>query len=142
MSDSGTASKSEKPVPAAVEVTVTVTVDEDWIEFLTKHPDIFGRDYCGYWLRGVEHDDERGWLVWEDDEEHRKGDEPGAAEAVAAWQAGEALPEGWYRLDRALAIKAWGEGVKRSGVDWYENGDGVAYDCAVQMALLGEVRYG
>lgn len=34
------------------------------------------------------------------------------------------------------------EGVKRRGVHWYEEGDGNDYDIALQMALLGEVRYG
>jgi hypothetical protein len=34
------------------------------------------------------------------------------------------------------------EGVKRWGESWYVDGDGPRYDVAVQLALLGEERYG
>ena len=96
MSDTA-AQKSKKPVPPTVTVAVTLTVDEGWIDFL-DHSDIFGRDYCGYWLRGVEHVKKRGWLVWEEgasDESARFGEEPNRAEALAAWRAGGPLPKGW-----------------------------------------------
>jgi hypothetical protein len=121
---------------------VTIEIDEAWIEYLTQHSDIFGRLYAGYWLRGVEHDKYRGWLCWEDDEEHRKGEEPDREAALKAWEAGETLPERWFRLDRAMAIRAWIEGVKRWGVDWIDGTDATREDVVVQLAMLGEIRYG
>lgn len=123
-------------------VTITVKVDPEWIEFLTKYSDIFGSPYyAGYWLFGVERDDALGWLAYEHGDDRRPSDRE-CKRVVALWRAGEPLPERWFRLDRAAAIKAWGEAVKRYGVDWYEKADGAVYDVAVQMALLGEVRYG
>lgn len=121
--------------------TITVTINPQWIEYLTKYPDIFDSNRAGYWLRGVEHNI-TGWLVWEDDEKCKPGDEPNRAEALREWMLGNPLPEHWYRLDRAAAIRAWEEGVKRWGVDWYEEADSTREDVVVQLALLGEVRYG
>ena len=37
---------------------------EDWIDFLIHHPDIFATNYCGYWMRGIEVDGCSGWLCW------------------------------------------------------------------------------
>lgn len=123
-------------------VIITSTVDPEWINFCTKETDLFSHNYCGYWLRGVEHDSARGWLVWEDDERHAPEEEPERDAAFAAWNAGKPLPKGWYRLDRETAVRAWGEGVKWRGERWYENGDANAYDYVLQMTLLGEERYG
>lgn len=129
----------------ALETTLTQAIEvprEEWIDYLTKEVDIFMTGYCGYWLRGVEKTKARGWLVWEDDEDHAKGKEPDRKEALRAWRAGEALPAGWYRLDEAAAIKAYHEGIKLWGADWFEpHGDADGYDIAIQMALLGEHRY-
>jgi len=36
---------------------------------------------------------------------------------------------------------AWEHGVRRDGVDWYENGDANTYDNLMQLAVLGEIRY-
>ena len=123
--------------------TITVTINPSWIEYLTKYPDIFDSNAAGYWLRGAEHDPELGWLCWEDDEKCAHGEEPNRVEAYEAWKARlDPLPHGWFRLDRAAAIRAWEEGVKRWGVDWYEKADSTSQDVVVQLALLGEVRYG
>ncbi len=122
--------------------TVTSDVDPEWVEYCTQYADLLERDHCGYWLRGVERDDALGWLTWEDDEQHSPGEEPEREAAIAAWRAGAELPKGWYRLDRDAAVKAWGAGVKKWGVDWYEDADAHSYDCVIQMALLGEHRYG
>ncbi len=117
--------------------------EEDWIDFLTKHNDIFSRNYSGYWLRGVEHDPYLGWLCWEDDEQHRRGDEPYRESAIACWKDGAMLPEGWYRLNKEMAMKAYSVGVVKWGEDWFEDkGDAGTYDVVIQLALLGEVRYG
>lgn len=121
--------------------SVTVEIDPFWVEYLTHYPDIFGRQYAGYWLRGVEQD-EYGWLCWEDDEKCARGSEPNRTEAFVAWVTGEPLPAHWFRLDRAAALRAWEEGVKRWGVDWYQHTDAQREDVVIQLALLGELRYG
>lgn len=134
---------TERPEPLQHTFTITVAVDPFWVDYLTKYPGIFGRQYAGYWLRGVERHTERGWLCWEDDEQHRQGEEPDREEALEAWRSGDpALPKGWYRLDSAAALRAWEEGVKRWGVDWYEQTDANREDVVVQLSLLGEIRYG
>lgn len=122
--------------------TLTVEIDPKWIDYLTQSNDIFTQSRAGYWLRGVEHNKERGWLVWEDDEKCRFGQEPNREAAIHEWALGNPLPEHWFRLDRAAAIRAWEEGVKRWGITWYEDVDGRLEDVVVQLALLGEIRYG
>ena len=134
---------TERPEPLKHTFTLTVAIHPFWVEYLTgPWADIFGRQYAGYWLRGIAHHPERGWLCWEDDERHRQSEEPLRAEAMAAWRTGEPLPAGWYRLDRAAALRAWEVGVKRWGVGWYAQVDAQAEDIVLQEALLGEVRYG
>jgi hypothetical protein len=134
---------TERPEPLKHTFTITIEVDSFWVEYLTGYgSDIFGRQYAGYWLRGVDRHPEREWLCWEDDEQHRKGEEPHRVEALRAWALGEKLPDGWYRLDRAAALRAWEEGVKRWGTSWYEHTDANREDVVVQLALLGEIRYG
>lgn len=136
-----TAKKSE---PIQHTFSITVNVDPFWIEYLTRYSDIFGRQYAGYWLRGVEHDSKLGWLCWEDDEQHRSGTEPNREEALKSWRAGKLLPANWFRLDRAAALRAWEEGVKKYGFDWYGSNehDATTEDVLLQLTLLGEVRYG
>ena len=132
---------SKTTVTAQIEIQIPV---EGWIDYLTQCVDIFGTTYyAGYWARGVEHDKGRGWLVWEHgDTGAALGEEPDRKAAVKAWRSGAALPKGWHRLDRDAAIRAFVEGAKKWGVEWFENGDGPRYDYCVQMALLGEERYG
>jgi hypothetical protein len=134
--------KKTRPDPTVHTFSVTVEIDPFWVEYLTQNVDIFGQQYVGYWLRGVERDPDLGWLVWEDDERHEWGFEPNRMAARNAWREGQPLPEGWYRLDRAAAVRAWEEGVKRWGVGWYAEVDAPREDLVVQLALLGEVRYG
>lgn len=122
--------------------TLTVDVDPNWVEYVTQCNDLFETTRAGYWLRGVEYDAALGWLCWEDDEKCRHGEEPNLKEALEAWQAGKTLPEHWFLLDRTAALRAWEEGVKRWGVDWYEQVDAQREDVVLQLALLGEVRYG
>ena len=137
------ASATMKKAPVTTTLTKPIEVPrEDWIDYLTQCNDIFKSVYCGYWLRGVERTKARGWLVWEDDEEHATGKEPNRKEALAAWRAGKALPAGWFRLDEAMAVKAYHEGIKLWGEGWFEtHGDADGYDIALQMAMLGELRY-
>lgn len=126
----------------ATTATITSTVNPGWIDLCTKETDLFMSTHCGYWLRGAERDPAIGWLVWESLAKPPFDKEPGREKALAAWRAGKPLPKGWYRLDHETAVRAWGEGVKWRGEKWYENGDANAYDYVLQMALLGEERYG
>ena len=139
-----TATETKRPDPTLHTFSMTVAIDPFWVEYLTQNNDIFGKMYAGYWLRAVAHDPERGWLCWEDDEQHRRGEEPGRAQAMEAWVWGKGLPlpNGWYRLDRAAALRAWEAGIKRWGVGWYAQVDAQCEDIVLQEALLGEVRYG
>jgi hypothetical protein len=128
-----------------IKVEIEVEVDPDWIEFVTIYPDIFMTSYCGYWMYGMEQDDELGWLVHEHDEQHsvrQVAKSPEYPAIVKAWREGGKLPDNWFRLNKEAAIKAWAEGVKKYGTDWYENGDAISYDVVLQLALLGEIRYG
>jgi hypothetical protein len=128
-----------------IKVEVSVVVDQDWIEFCTQYNELFSTNYCGYWLGGVEYSDKLGWLAWEhpDDKSAKDADdEPGYKKILAAWKKGKPLPPHWFRLDAAAAMKAWAEGCKKYGVDWYENSDAVSIDVVIQLALLGEVIYG
>lgn len=117
---------------------------EDWIDYLTKYPDIFSGDYCGYWMRGVERDDKLGWLCWEHGDDWADYDqEPSRDAAVLAWKSGTPPPLGWHYLNEDAAVKAYVAGCQRWGIDWFdEKGDVGTYDVAIQLALLGEVRYG
>ena len=135
---------TERPEPLKRTFSITVEIDPFWVEYLTQNADIFGRQYAGYWLRGIDRHPERGSLCWEDDWQHDVDEEPNRKEATEAWVWGKGLPlpKGWYRLDRAAALRAWEEGVKRWGVDWYEHTDAEREDVVIQLSLLGEVRYG
>ena len=126
-------------------MTCEIEIDDYWIEYVTSYSDLFGTQYCGYWMYGIEHDSQRGWLSFEHDDNIRLRDvvrHPSYDLAVKAWEEGKELPQGWYRLDKAAAIKAWEHGVRLYGLDWYDKGDAERYDVAIQLALLGEIVYG
>lgn len=134
-------------------VLVPAGVDLRWVDLVTGSNesgesvlgsvDVFLTSYCGYWLMGVRFERKHGWLAWEHAAAERRPTPAETAEAVAKWRKGEALPEGWHRLDRALALRAWECGFNRRGADWFTRGDGSAYDVAIQRALFaGDVRYG
>ena len=136
-----------------VSVTIQSTVAAGWITHVTGdaegYSDIFMRDYCGYWLCGVTHgrhhgDPDLGWLAYDyvNNEDRNYTDEE-RHNAIQAWKAREPLPNNFYALNQDLATKAWAEGVKKDGVEWFEDGDGNTYDNAVQRAIFnGEVVYG
>ncbi len=121
---------------------VTFTVEskqaDEWVEEILTSTDVFRRDHAGYWMRGVELTQKRGWLVFDDEGGYDACDET----AIEAWRAGKKLPGGYYRLDRAAAIKAWIEGAKRYGVEWFHKEDATAWDVALQTALLEKIVYG
>lgn len=125
---------------------VVSEIDRGWIDFVTGGPsgygDVFAPTYCGYWLFGVEHDQSLGWLAFELAGDVRRPGDKASADAVKLWRDGAALPPRFFRLDAALAAKAWIEGFKHGGAGWYAHGDGAVYDSAIQRALFGEARYG
>ena len=126
-----------------VNATILLRIDPFWIEYCTQYNDLFMTSHSGYWMRGVERDNELGWLVYEiADEDIPFDKEPNNVEARQLWRAGKELPPGYFRLDKKMAIQAWLEGVRRYGEDWYENTDALRDDVVIQLAMLGEVRYG
>lgn len=138
-------SVTERPAPLKHTFTITADVDPEWVNYITRFPDIFGRPYyAGYWAQGVAIDWELGWLVAEINDQERWPGKTESARVEALWRAGEPLPARWYRLDRTAALRMWEEGVKRLGVGWYDSNehDGSLEDVLLQLALLGEVRYG
>jgi hypothetical protein len=130
-------------------VTLDLPVSLEWLEFALKYQDLFMTNYSGYWAccaAGVEKktDDETfgGWLVFDCVDADRAPSDEEIEAAEAAHEAGEKLPENFLLLDEAAACRAFSAGVKRWGVQWYEDGDASTYDYVLQMALLGEVLYG
>lgn len=127
----------------AVDISVNVP-REDWIDYLTKYSDIFSGDYIGYWGYGhrLRNGDQKiGWIVLESDAQQVM--ESRGREAENCFRDKLPMPEGCHLLDETAAIRAYIEGVKKWGVDWFEEkGDAGTYDIAIQLALLGEIRYG
>lgn len=130
----------KKNIPVTVEIATNV--NPEWIEMCTQHTDLFMQSYCGYWARGLERTNARGWLVFESAGEIPRGEEPNKTRAVREWRTGNKLPQLYHRLDEAAAIRAWKYGVEKWGLGWYDDADATSYDIVIQLALLGEVRYG
>lgn len=122
---------------------MTVQVPEEWIRYVTCEREIFGRPHhAGYWLYGAAQDDELGWLVFEMKDE-RRPDKAAIEHVKVLWLCGKDLPENWYRLDQAAAIRAWEIATKRWGeLGWPDFRDGPHEDEVIQLTLLGELRYG
>jgi len=141
---------TKKPTPIRHTLTFEVDVDADFVDYLTQYNDIFMTSRAGYWAFGhalpkrdatvgAAH---AGWLVFEClRSSSGMPSEKNIARALDCWKTGETLPKGWHLLDRDAAIRAWCEGVKRWGVEWYEEVDVDREDTVVQLSLLGEVRY-
>lgn len=122
-------------------VPLTLNIDKFWIEYCTQYSDLFYTNRCGYWMRGVERTKARGWLAYESGGEVSPGEEPFLKEAKKAWREGTKLPPGYFVINEDTAIKAWVEGVKRYGVDWYDDIDANREDVVMQLALLGDIKY-
>lgn len=119
-----------------------IRVPGEWIDFITGYNDVFRSDHAGYWMYGAERLDS-GWLVYESGD-HGRPSERAVKRALRAHKAGEGVPNRFFVIDKAFAVKAYVEGVKRWGADWYDDydHDASSYDVIIQMAALGEVRYG
>ena len=126
-------------------VKIEVPVSIEWIDFATQSSNIFRINYCGYWMYGMEHNGNLGWLCYVHDEEktvRQVSQIPEYQDIVAKWKAGEPLPKGWHCLNKDSALRAFSEGVKAKGAFWYKDGDARDYDEAIQRAFFGEVLYG
>lgn len=123
----------------------TMRVPGEWIDFLTKYSDVFRTDHSGYWAFGLtlNNDDGTDWLAYEMADDRRPSKKV-QDDVLALHEKGEKLPERWFVIDKAFAIKAYVEGAKKWGVRWYDDHDWDAssVDVVVQLAMLGEVRYG
>lgn len=144
MNDNDTENKNFHLATLTMEIKIP---QEDWVDYLTQDSEIFNSNYCGYWARGVDHDPYIGWLIWEDDEKRPHGEEPNREEAIQAFREhNTTLPKNWFVLNKEMAVKAYLEGVKRWGQTWFDLGgdhnDSMGYDTVIQLALLGEVKYG
>ena len=139
-----------------VKVEIEVVVDLDWVGMVAHYVDIFGHDYIGYWLRRIGHSSDLalGQLGWEFELDKRTEglgfidrlpveiEDDLHKDAIRAWKDRQPLPPHYFALNIETAKKAWIEGVKKYGLDWYENGDADTYDYVLQMALLTEITYG
>lgn len=123
-------------------VEVQIKIDPGWFDFCLDDIDLFRTSYCGYWARGYEIDG--GWLIYENcDKPYSFEEEPDYSLAMSLVNdSKQVLPIGWHRLNKEIAINAFIEGVKRWGVNWYKDADAEKYDVVIQLALLGEIRYG
>ena len=139
-----------------IKVEVETTVDPHWVSMVVHDPDLFMTDHVGYWLRRVDKsgDPTLGQLGWEFEEDprttnirfvDRMSDEDETKlheEAVRAWKDHLPLPPYYFAMNIETAKKSWAAGVKKHGFEWYETGDANTYDYVIQMALLGECKYG
>jgi hypothetical protein len=150
--------KEKKKPGIKVKVEVEVEVPQQWIDYGTQYNDLFRQGEIGYWAFGVERFKTGGWLVWEFEDDKRPlpggcsyidqlsdaGYKKHHGAAIKAYKANKPLPEHYHRLDKDAMIRAFVEGCKLWGIDWYENSntDSNSYDEVVQRALLGKVKYG
>lgn len=134
--------------PKQVTFTLTVDIPDTWFEFVGSS-DLFFHSYCGYWMHGCAFDPALGWLACEIGDRGLPSDEDEAA-AHAMWQKSETgmgpideLPDGWIRIDREVARRAYVEGVKQYGLGWYDapRTDANTYDRLIQMVVFGKQRY-
>jgi len=133
-----------KPV-AHYTVTVDLPIPDEWFEFCYAF-DLFEKNYCGYWMFGIEHDDKLGWLVFETGGEEMP-DEDMIFLATFIWKRNHFkgapdLPEGFMSLTDEVMARAYQIAVEKWGISWEDNADALTYDYIIQMALLGETRYG
>ncbi len=123
----------------ALQAAAPLTGDEaTFVHLSVDGFDYWGRNYCAYWAAALPIDN--GWLVFEHNEQGMSVSTQN--DANAAYAKGTPLPKGWHVFDVATARKAYAIGVGRKGNKWFEKADAPEVDICIQLALLGEVRYG
>lgn len=146
-----------------VEMTIPITVPADFYDTWLNHNDLFMYSHCGdYWrhLASDRSDPTKGHLAWDFEQDEKIQDymeEKGVSfidslsqededayhkPAIEAWKAGLPLPPHYYAINKDVCTRAYIEGVKKSGTNWYENGDADDYNCAFQRAVYGKVIFG
>jgi hypothetical protein len=141
--------QEEKTTPEEIEVTFKIKVDDDLVDMILNHPDVFMTSYSGYWARGIKcgtgASHPRGWLVYEQ-EDGEEPDKETEDRAIRMWDLGNnappLMPPRFYVLDKKAVLDVIREGVKRYGPEFQQEYDSISLDWAIQMVLLKECRYG
>jgi hypothetical protein len=118
---------------------------EQMDSFFGKDGEIFNAPYgAGYWLCGVEYDEENGWLAYEFDEQAESPREMDHELAIAVWrrQFTDRLPDRYYRIDKDAISTTFNHILARWGQEGLKDLDLPRADEAIQWTLLGEHRYG
>ncbi len=135
----------KETVKLQVELNVDKEAYDSFVDFLTQWPDIFSTDYVGYWVRGYRTRDKAGtkvWLMHEFEECDQEASPEEVKFAIDQYKGGGGMPPNWYVLDANTAHKVVAAGVSRYGGNFCDNYDAESLDVAMQMAFLGEIRYG
>ncbi len=118
----------------------------EWFDFC-RHVDLFGTNYAGYWAYGVSvvgADTTRHWLVFVGETEGERPGETETAIVETLHRNRDAMPSTWHVWGPTQWAAAYRYGERLWGERWYDHHDTDAtrYDTIMQLALLGEVRYG
>lgn len=131
-------------------MTQSRTAHQDWIDFVSKDPDILSEGHCGNWLKGIDYIPGKGRLCTfaSDNIEAVRYNIQHWPAARERFRNGETdfemdvtNEQGFFLLTPELAQKAW-DLLAEKNPDWFENADASDYDDAVQLALFGELVYG
>ena len=87
-------------------------------------------------------DPKLGWLACERSVTKEMTDSSRLVVIKDLWYTNQLLPSGCFAIDKEVAARIYEEGIRLCGCDWEDNADNEVYDRVVQMALLGEIRYG
>lgn len=121
--------------------TLEFEVPPSWVRQVMSG-ELFSRAYCGYWADVIDddHSGKRGLLVFEHNDENTPPDHhTPALRAFADWMG---IPPGYYHVNSETAIDAYRHGVARWGLEWMKDADAFRYDIVMQLAILGELKYG
>lgn len=120
-----------------------------WWNDFASNEDLFSLSYCGYWLRGVAYNRKHdSWLLYESADDGPASNEDEIEEKWKQWNESPSgvfyLPDGWFHWIRDDALRAYKIGERLWGEGWLSDGrtDSRRYDIVIQMALLGEIKYG
>ncbi len=135
-------------------LVISIDMPSGWLEFCSNVDVISYNSYCGYWAEywidiSENNSPSIKWLIYynpnNNDSIYPLTKVDSYQQAYKAASAGSRkMPEHWYLFDEEIAIKAYLEGVKKWGMDWYNdpNTDGRNYDTAIQLALFGKLVFG
>jgi hypothetical protein len=131
---------------AGTQSIFVVFAKQEDVERARKHllsGDCAMQSCTGYWAYWA-YFDEGVWLIV-DVETYGKRVTPEYAEMLRGMHGrGEPLPSHVHLFDRDKAGEAFRQGIARWGVEWWgdRNHDATRDDLVIQLAVLGEERYG